>query len=87
MNNIAIKNKYRITVRSIFYQFKHDGGKRMEHKENFFQGVISEMKKTSWPTGQEVVRDTTIVVLTVLFFIIFFYAIDLGISELIRLIN
>lgn len=56
-------------------------------KENFFQSVISEMKKTTWPTGQEVVRDTTIVVLTVLFFILFFYAVDLGITELIKLIN
>ncbi|WP_420827898.1 preprotein translocase subunit SecE [Macrococcus brunensis] len=56
-------------------------------KENFFQGVISEMKKTTWPTGKEVVRDTTIVVLTVLFFILFFYAVDLGITELIKLIN
>ncbi|TDM12021.1 preprotein translocase subunit SecE [Macrococcus lamae] len=56
-------------------------------KENFFQGVVSEMKKTSWPTGKEVVRDTTIVVLTVLFFILFFFAIDMGITELIKLIN
>lgn len=56
-------------------------------QENFFQGVISEMKKTSWPTGQEVVRDTVVVVLTVIFFIIFFYAVDLGITELIKLIN
>ncbi|KAA1039402.1 preprotein translocase subunit SecE [Macrococcus equipercicus] len=56
-------------------------------KENFFQGVVSEMKKTSWPTGKEVVRDTTIVVLTVLFFILFFFAVDLGITELIKLIN
>ncbi|MCO4097328.1 preprotein translocase subunit SecE [Macrococcoides canis] len=59
----------------------------MEHKENFFQGVISEMKKTTWPTGQEVVRDTSIVVATVLFFIIFFFLIDMGITELIRLIK
>ncbi|TDL98001.1 preprotein translocase subunit SecE [Macrococcus brunensis] len=59
----------------------------MMQKENFFQGVISEMKKTTWPTGKEVVRDTTIVVLTVLFFILFFYAVDLGITELIKLIN
>ena len=56
-------------------------------KENFFQGVVSEMKKTSWPTGKGVVRDTTIVVLTVLFFILFFFAVDLGITELIKLIN
>lgn len=59
----------------------------MQKKENFFQGVASEMRKTSWPTGKEVVRDTGIVVSVVLFFIIFFYGIDLGISELIKLIK
>ncbi|BAH18580.1 preprotein translocase subunit SecE [Macrococcoides caseolyticum] len=59
----------------------------MENKENFFQGVVSEMKKTTWPTGQEVVRDTSIVVVTVIFFIIFFFLIDMGITELIRLIK
>lgn len=59
----------------------------MENKEKFFQGVVSEMKKTTWPTGQEVVRDTSIVVATVIFFIIFFFLIDMGITELIRLIK
>lgn len=56
-------------------------------EENFFQGVISEMKKTSWPTGKEVARDTTIVVITVIFFVIFFQLVDMGITELITLIK
>ncbi|WP_213810932.1 preprotein translocase subunit SecE [Jeotgalicoccus sp. WY2] len=40
------------------------------------------MKKVSWPTGQEVVRYTTTVVLTV-FFLAFFYVLDIGITALI----
>lgn len=59
----------------------------MAKKENFFQGVKSEMKKTSWPTGKELVKYTTIVVFTVIFFLIFFYALDLGITELINMIK
>ena len=45
------------------------------------------MQKTSWPTGKELVKYTTIVVCTVIFFLIFFYALDLGITELINLIR
>ncbi|WP_204981870.1 preprotein translocase subunit SecE [Mammaliicoccus sciuri] len=59
----------------------------MAKKENFFQGVKSEMQKTSWPTAKELVKYTTIVVCTVIFFLIFFYALDLGITELINLIR
>lgn len=56
-------------------------------KESFFKGVISEMEKTSWPTGQELMKYTTIVIITVLFFLIFFYVLDLGIGRLIELIS
>jgi len=42
------------------------------------------MKKVSWPTGKEVVNYTMIVVFTVIFFLFFFYAIDLGITYLIE---
>ena len=52
-------------------------------KESFFKGVISEMEKTSWPTGPELVKYTTIVIV----FLIFFYALDLGIGRLIELIS
>ncbi|WP_020007558.1 preprotein translocase subunit SecE [Salinicoccus albus] len=57
----------------------------MANNKNFLQNVVSEMKKVSWPTGQETVRYTTIVMLTVIFFLAFFYALDLGISAIIDL--
>ncbi|GAB3055882.1 MULTISPECIES: preprotein translocase subunit SecE [Salinicoccus] len=57
----------------------------MANNKNFLQNVVSEMKKVSWPTGQETVRYTTVVMLTVIFFLAFFYALDLGISAIIDL--
>ncbi|WP_438453715.1 preprotein translocase subunit SecE [Staphylococcus pseudintermedius] len=59
----------------------------MPKKESFFQGVKSEMEKTSWPTGPELVKYTTIVVMTVLFFLLFFWALDIGIGQLIEMIK
>src|SRR5699024_858689 len=57
----------------------------MNNNKNFFQNVVSEMKKVSWPTGQEVVRYTTTVVVTVIFFLAFFYVLDIGITALVYL--
>ncbi|ALC83318.1 MULTISPECIES: preprotein translocase subunit SecE [Bacillus] len=52
----------------------------------FFKSVGKEMKKVSWPKGNELTRYTIIVIATVIFFTIFFAVLDLGISQLIRLI-
>lgn len=52
----------------------------------FFSGVIREMKKVSWPKRKELTRYTVIVVVTVAIMSVFFAVIDLGISELIRLV-
>lgn len=57
----------------------------MANNKNFLQNVVSEMKKVSWPTAQETTRFTIIVVVTVIFFLAFFYALDLGITALIDL--
>ncbi|KFA44667.1 preprotein translocase, SecE subunit [Staphylococcus aureus] len=54
----------------------------MAKKESFFKGVKSEMEKTSWPTKEELFKYTVIVVSTVIFFLVFFYALDLGITAL-----
>ncbi|MCU5746690.1 preprotein translocase subunit SecE [Staphylococcus sp. SQ8-PEA] len=59
----------------------------MAKKENFFQGVKSEMEKTSWPTKEELFKYTVIVVSTVIFFLLFFFALDLGIKQVIELIK
>ena len=54
----------------------------MAKKESFFKGVKSEMETTSWPTKEELFKYTIIVVSTVIFFLVFFYALDIGINAL-----
>jgi preprotein translocase subunit SecE len=52
----------------------------------FFRNVSSEMRKVSWPKRKELTRYTITVITTVVFAAVFFAVIDLGISELMRLI-
>lgn len=53
---------------------------------NFFPEVAREMRKVSWPKRKELVRYTIVVLTTVIFMALFFTVVDLGISELVRLI-
>ncbi|AMX00513.1 MULTISPECIES: preprotein translocase subunit SecE [Rummeliibacillus] len=50
----------------------------------FFSGVLSEMRKTSWPKRKELTKYTIIIVTTLLFMAAFFMVVDLGISKLLR---
>lgn len=58
----------------------------MQGLTKFFSNVVREMRKVSWPKRSELTRYTITVVSTVVVFAVFFGVIDLGISELIRLI-
>lgn len=89
MNTRCIKNQSNEFI-SIY--FEEHGGKVMakdkdanKNKESFFQGVKSEMEKTSWPTKEELFKYTVIVVATVIFFMVFFWVLDVGIGNLIEL--
>ena len=53
---------------------------------SFFREVGREMRKVSWPKRKELTSYTITVLSTVVFFTLFFAVIDLGISNLIRLI-
>ncbi|MDQ0157015.1 preprotein translocase subunit SecE [Robertmurraya andreesenii] len=58
----------------------------MQRIVNFFKDVGREMQKVSWPKRKELTSYTITVIATVVFFTVFFAVVDLGISELIRLI-
>ncbi|MFT8319572.1 MAG: preprotein translocase subunit SecE [Bacillus sp. (in: firmicutes)] len=58
----------------------------MQRTVNFFREVGTELKKVSWPNKKELTNYTIIVIATVTFFALFFALVDMGISELIRLI-
>jgi len=44
--------------------------------KNYFKGVITEMRRVVWPTRQEVINSTIIVLVTLVFFGIFAFVID-----------
>lgn len=58
----------------------------MQRLVNFLRDTVREMKKVSWPKRKELTRYTVTVMATVTLFAVFFAVLDLGISELIRLI-
>ncbi|APC46795.1 preprotein translocase subunit SecE [Virgibacillus halodenitrificans] len=52
----------------------------------FLKNVSREMKKVSWPKGKELTSYTITVIATVAFVAVFFFLIDLGISQLLNLL-
>ncbi len=62
------------------------GFKLMRRIQEFFRGVSREMKKVSWPKKKELTTYTITVLSTVVIMAVFFAVIDLGLSELIRVI-
>jgi len=51
---------------------------------NFFNDVVKEMKKVTWPTKDELKESTLIVIVVCLLIAAFTYAIDMAISILIK---
>ncbi|MBI1932687.1 MAG: preprotein translocase subunit SecE [Ignavibacteriales bacterium] len=48
----------------------------------FFNGVVKEMKKVTWPTQQELKESTTIVIVVCLIIALFTYIVDMGVIKL-----
>lgn len=59
----------------------------MNRISGFFRGVTREMQKVSWPKKKELTKYTIVVISTVVIMSLFFTVVDLGISELIRVIT
>ncbi|UJF33669.1 preprotein translocase subunit SecE [Paenibacillus hexagrammi] len=53
---------------------------------SFFTDSWSELKKVKWPSRKEMTTYTLVVLGTVAFVAIYFFVIDLGITELLRLV-
>ncbi|CAG9622237.1 preprotein translocase subunit SecE [Sutcliffiella rhizosphaerae] len=56
----------------------------MQRLTGFLRDVSREMKKVSWPKRKELTRYTITVITTVAIVAVFFWIVDLGISELLR---
>lgn len=53
----------------------------------FFSESWAELKKVKWPTRKELISYTIVVLVTCVFVTIYFWLIDLGLSELLRLLG
>jgi preprotein translocase subunit SecE len=53
---------------------------------SFFTDSWSELKKVKWPSRKEMITYTLVVLGTVAFVAVYFFVLDLGISELLRLV-
>lgn len=52
----------------------------------YVQDIVREMKKVTWPTRQELAESTRIVIIVSLILSVFTWAVDVGISEILKLI-
>ncbi|MCF6411870.1 preprotein translocase subunit SecE [Pseudalkalibacillus salsuginis] len=50
----------------------------------FFSNVVKELKRVSWPNRKELTKYTITVLTTVVFIVIFFYLVDLGLTWIIE---
>ncbi|MDY0407301.1 preprotein translocase subunit SecE [Virgibacillus sp. 179-BFC.A HS] len=51
----------------------------------FLKNVTRELKKVTWPKGKELTSYTITVISTVLFMALFFFLVDLGVSQVIEI--
>jgi preprotein translocase subunit SecE len=51
---------------------------------NFFQDVVKEMKKVTWPTKAELMESTKIVIVVCIVLALFTYVIDIIINEVFK---
>lgn len=55
-----------------------------EKIKNFFEDVVKEMKKVTWPTKAELMESTKIVIVVCIILAGFAYAIDMLISQVMQ---
>jgi preprotein translocase subunit SecE len=53
---------------------------------NFFKDIVIEMDKVTWPTREELVESTKIVIIVTLVIALFTWLVDTGLSYLLRAI-
>jgi preprotein translocase subunit SecE len=53
---------------------------------NFFNDVVKEMDKVTWPSREELMESTKIVILVTLIISIFTYVVDFAVQEILKVI-
>ncbi len=57
-----------------------------EKLANFFKDVTKEMDKVTWPSREELMESTKIVILVTVFISVFTYFVDLAVQEVLKAI-
>lgn len=65
---------------------KETKGTFVSRMKKFFKGAYSELKKVHWPTKQQIIAFTTVVVASVLFIAVLIWVIDAGLTQIIKLV-
>jgi preprotein translocase subunit SecE len=53
---------------------------------NFFKDVVKEMDKVTWPSREELVESTKIVIIVTLLIAVFAWVVDFAVSEILTAI-
>jgi preprotein translocase subunit SecE len=53
---------------------------------NFFNDIVKEMEKVTWPTRDELVESTKIVIIVTLIIAAFAWVVDFAVSEILKAI-
>jgi preprotein translocase subunit SecE len=53
---------------------------------NFFNDVVREMEKVTWPSREELMESTKIVIIVTLFIAVFAWVVDFAVSEILKAI-
>ena len=51
---------------------------------NFFNDVIKEMEKVTWPSREELTESTKIVIIVTLIIAVFAWVVDFAVSEILK---
>jgi preprotein translocase subunit SecE len=51
---------------------------------NFFNDVIKEMEKVTWPSREELMESTKIVIIVTLVIAVFAWVVDFAVSEILK---
>jgi len=60
------------------------GLKMIDKIKKFFNDVIKEMKKVTWPTKAELQESTVVVIVVSILFAFFTYIIDIGLVQILK---
>ena len=81
------KSEEKSAVKKAAETAKKNGNKKNQKNESaadFFQGVKHELSKVVWPTRQELISYTIVVIATCTVFAVGFWLMDMGILEVLK---